>query len=93
MASSTEETVEATEAYAVGPLDIFLLISFVGLLVYWFMGKKDKKPEISGLAGLKKLGTPASMSTNDSGFLTKMKKSGKSFFRCSYILKVCFGYN
>lgn len=78
--SSSKEVPTATEAYAVGPLDIFLLFSFVGFLIYWFMRKKESKPEITGLAGLKKLSAPVPTSVDTSGFLAKMKKSGRCLF-------------
>lgn len=73
--SSSEEIPVATEAYAVGPLDVFLLVSFVGFVIYWFMRRKESKPEITGLAGLKKLSAPV-LNVDTSGFLSKMKKSG-----------------
>lgn len=74
----SEETVpESGDAFAIGPLDMFLLISFVGFLVYWFFSKKKehKKPEITGLAGLQRSTLPVATS-DSSGFISKMKKGG-----------------
>ena len=76
-----DETVMAGEAYAVGPLDLILLLSFVGLVVYWFMRKRSEmKPELDGLIGLKQINTQtlSNLSTedDDSGIVGKMKKSG-----------------
>ena len=79
MADEEVVAAAAAEVYSVSLLDIFLIFSFIGLLVYWWMSKnKDTKPEISGLAGLKQLNTQALSNSSDdsSGFLGKMKKSG-----------------
>jgi len=79
MGSDSEDTVSG-DAYMVGPLDMILLVSFVGFLVYWFMGKKkENKPEITGLAGLTRLSAPMTQA-DTSGFLSKMKKGGISCF-------------
>ena len=72
--------VSVGEAYAVGPIDLLLLFSFVGLLIYWYMKKKStlKPPEITGLSGLKQINTLSNgAATDSSGFLAKMKKSGR----------------
>ena len=76
MGSSDGDAAVAAEAYQVGPLDVFLLISFVGFFIYWFFGKKEAKPEITGLAGLRRINQLPPMNTDTSGFLAKMKKSG-----------------
>ena len=75
---SEEVVPESGDAFAIGPLDMFLLISFVGFLLYWFLGKKkeNSKPEITGLAGLQRSTLPVAASTDLSGFISKMKKGG-----------------
>ena len=76
------EEVESGDAFAVGPLDMFLMLSFVGFLLYWFFGKKkqDIKPEITGLAGLQKSAMPVVTNNDSSGFVSKMKKGGMILF-------------
>ena len=75
---SEEAVPESGDAFAVGSLDMVLLISFVGFLLYWFFGKKkeNNKPEITGLAGLQRTALPAVSSIDSSGFISKMKKGG-----------------
>ena len=93
MGSETEEAAVSGDAYMVGPLDMILLVSFVGFLVYWFMGKKkDDKPEITGLAGLTRLNAPLTTQADSSGFLSKMKKGGYYFvlfFLSIHVLCFC----
>lgn len=75
-------SVEATEAYAVGPLDLILLFSFIGLIVYWFMRKKSEpKSRVNGLIDLQPVNIQNLNNVDvvdSSGFVSKMKKSGKT---------------
>lgn len=77
-------SVEATEAYAVGPLDLILLFSFIGLIVYWFMRKKSEpKSRVNGLIDLQPVNIQNLNNVDvvdSSGFVSKMKKSGNEIF-------------
>uniref|UniRef100_A0A7M5USV6 Uncharacterized protein n=2 Tax=Clytia hemisphaerica TaxID=252671 RepID=A0A7M5USV6_9CNID len=81
--TETEEAIaESGDAFMLGSLDILVLLSFVGFLLYWFFGKRSDdnqyKPEITGLAGLKQVSTVTASFTDSSGFISKMKKGGKT---------------
>lgn len=79
MKTDETEQVQLGETYSVGPLDIFLLMSFFGLIMYYYRNKnKEKKPEITGLAGLTRTSIPVTTQMDSSGFLAKMKKGGKN---------------
>lgn len=74
-----EEVVLAGNAYSVGPLDVVLLLSFVGILLYLLSKKREeqKKPVLNGLAGLKQLNINTAAATSTAtGFVEKMKATG-----------------
>lgn len=77
-----ETVVETGSAYSVGPFDIILLLSFVGIVLYWIAKKrneeKEKRPILNGLATLKSTRTNSTITSTPQGFVEKMKSSGKT---------------
>ncbi|KAK3751514.1 hypothetical protein QZH41_019091, partial [Actinostola sp. cb2023] len=60
----------------VGPIDVVLLASFIGALVYWFCGRK-KKAEVAFPQNLMAV-KPSKVVQEDTSFIGKMKKTGKT---------------
>ncbi|MEQ2220419.1 hypothetical protein ILYODFUR_005277 [Ilyodon furcidens] len=54
-------------------LDLFLFSIIVGLVIYWFMSRKQPEP----IPEFKKIDTPAP-TTRETSFIEKMKKTGKN---------------
>ncbi|MEQ2162503.1 hypothetical protein GOODEAATRI_020403 [Goodea atripinnis] len=54
-------------------LDLFLFSLIVGLVIYWFMSRKQPEP----IPEFKKIDTPAP-TTRETSFIEKMKKTGKN---------------
>eukprot|EP00794_Sanderia_malayensis_P019243 gene19243-21171_t len=78
----TETAEEKAIMGMVGPLDIFLLLSFIGVLVYWFYGRKksaakDENDDM-GLTQISQTSKYTTQLSSNSSFVTKMKHSGKS---------------
>lgn len=73
-----EEVVLAGNTYSVGPLDVVLLLSFVGILLYLLSKKREeqKKPVLNGLADLKQLNINTAAASMATGFVEKMKATG-----------------
>ena len=73
-----EEVVVAGNAYSVGPFDVVLLLSFVGILLYLISKKREeqKKPVLNGLADLKQLNINTTAASMPTGFVEKMKTTG-----------------
>ncbi|XP_020616329.1 NADPH--cytochrome P450 reductase-like [Orbicella faveolata] len=70
-------TTLVAEKSLVGTIDIVLLASFIGVLLYWFCGRK-KKTETAALTQKLVLAPTSKVSQEDTSFIGKMKKSGKS---------------
>ncbi|PFX23368.1 NADPH--cytochrome P450 reductase [Stylophora pistillata] len=70
-------TAAVAEKPLVGTVDIVLLASFIGVLLYWFCGRK-KKTETAALTQKLVLAPTTKISQDDTSFIGKMKKSGKS---------------
>lgn len=70
-------TAAVAEKPLVGTVDIVLLASFIGVLLYWFCGRK-KKAETAALTQKLVLAPTPKISQDDTSFIGKMKKSGKS---------------
>lgn len=70
------------EVFAVGPWDIALCVSFVGIILYWlFQRKSEMKTELNSIVGLSANNVDANgMVAESSGFLAKMMKSGNGLF-------------
>ena len=67
------------ESYAVGPLDVLLILSFIGFIIYYFMKPKsdvNRDQILKGLSTLQPISKQESAFDN-SNFVSKMKKSGK----------------
>ncbi|XP_070571456.1 NADPH--cytochrome P450 reductase-like isoform X2 [Ptychodera flava] len=71
-----EQVAEVSEEPVVGMLDIFLLCMCVGIVVYWFFFRSEKKPETQTVKKLTVM--PTVSRTNDPSFINKMKNSGKN---------------
>ncbi len=77
----SEDPVKADSSAMLGPLDIFLLLSFIGFLGYWLFGRKKAKKDDSDEIGLTQIVPPDKISrqfSSNASFVTKMKNSGKS---------------
>ncbi|XP_027052043.1 NADPH--cytochrome P450 reductase-like [Pocillopora damicornis] len=70
-------TADVAEKPLVGTVDIVLFASFIGVLLYWFCGRK-KKAETAALTQKLVLAPTTKISQDDTSFIGKMKKSGKS---------------
>jgi len=68
------DSIATGSLYSVSPLDLIVLFSFVGLLLWWFFKKKEEpKPVLNGLAGLKQISSTKNVAASDSNsFLEKM---------------------
>jgi len=73
------DSVATGSVYSVGPFDLIVLFSFVGLLLWWFLRKKEEpKPVLNGLAGLKQISSTNNVAASDSSsFFEKMKSADK----------------
>lgn len=73
---SSPEVRNLEKPFMVGTVDIVLFASFVGVVLYWFYGRR-KKTE-SALSQKLVLAPTAKFSQEDTSFIGKMKKAGKS---------------
>lgn len=73
---SSPEVRNLEKPFIVGTVDIVLFASFVGVVLYWFYGRR-KKAE-SALSQKLVLAPTAKFSQEDTSFIGKMKKAGKS---------------